>query len=230
MKRLIPHGTFETLFGVAQLVLVVNALVAVTCAPLVVLLVTTDPSLAWPLYAIAAALTGPGVAGAFRAFRAHRDGERGVVRPFLLGVREAGGRALVVSALVAAVAVVAAVDVFVLVPTGYGAVLAPALVVVALLAVATGMNALAALVEVPSARLVDVLRAGAVMSVRRWPFTLASLVVAGVQVGAFVLAPALAIGLTASACLYVIWAGSRYSLQPVLRPADRAPRAAAMAE
>ncbi|WP_221583910.1 ferredoxin-NADPH reductase [Microbacterium sp. G2-8] len=230
MKRLFPHAMYETLFGVAQLVLVVNALVAVMCAPLVVLLVTTDPSLAWPLYALAAALTGPSIAGAFCAFRAHRDGERGVVRPFLRGVRETWRRALAVSALVAAIVSVALVDVFVLVPTGYGAVAAPVLVVIAVLAVATGMNAIAALSEVPSARLVEVLRAAVIMSVRRWPFALGSLAAAGVQVGIFVLAPALAVGLTAAACLYVVWAGSRYSLQPVLRPAPTAPRAAAMAE
>lgn len=217
--RRIPHSVYDSLFGVAQLVLVTNALLAVMCAPLVVLLVTTDPSLSWPLLAAAAALTGPGVAGSFSAFRAHRDGERGVVRPFLRGVARTWARALAVSAIVSAIVVVAVVDLFVLVPTGPGAVAAPVLVVIAVLAVATGTTALAALVEAPTARLLDVLRASAATAVRRWPFTIAALVVCAAQIGVFVMAPALAIGITAAACLYVVWAGARYSLQPVLRPA-----------
>ncbi|WP_156761098.1 ferredoxin-NADPH reductase [Microbacterium karelineae] len=217
--RRIPHSMYDSLFSVAQLVLVTNALLAVTCAPLVLLLVTTDPSLSWPLLAVAAAATGPGVAGSFAAFRAHREGERGVVRPFFRGLARVWGRALGVSALVTAVVVVAIVDLFVLVPTGPGAVAGPVLVVLVVIAIGTGMVQLAALVEAPTARFTDLLRASAATAVRRWPFTLVSLAAAGAQAGVFVMAPALAIGLTASACLYVVWAGARHSLQPVLRPA-----------
>ncbi|WP_110589372.1 ferredoxin-NADPH reductase [Microbacterium suaedae] len=217
--RRISHSMYESLFSVAQLVLVTNALLLVMCAPLIVLLATTDPSLSWPLLAAAAALTGPGIAGAFAAFRAHREGERGVIRPFFRGVARSWARALAVSAIVSAIVVVAVVDLFVLVPTGPGALAGPVLVVIAVIALATGMVAIAALVEAPSARLLDVLRASAATAVRRWPFSLASLAVAAAQIGVFVMAPALAVGITAAACLYVVWAGARYSLQPVLRPA-----------
>ncbi|WP_324013782.1 ferredoxin-NADPH reductase [Microbacterium sp. JZ37] len=219
MKR-IPHSVYATLFGVVHLALGVNLALAAVALPLIALLLTTDPSLSWPALALAAVLAGPGVAAAFGTFRAHADGETGVLRAFARSLRATWRRALALSALVGAVVTVALVDVFVLVPTGAGAVVAPLLIVVALLAIAMGMVGMVAVAEDPDARLRDVLRAGLVLAVRRWPLTVASFAVVAVQAAVVVAAPALGIGLTAAACLYVVWAGGRYTLQPVLAPAE----------
>ncbi|GAA4783568.1 ferredoxin-NADPH reductase [Microbacterium gilvum] len=217
MKR-IPHSVYSTLFGVVHLALGVNASLALVCLPLLVLLVTTDPSLSWPLLAVAAVPCGMGAAAAFATFRAHASGETAVLRTFFRELGATWRRALALSALVVGVGVVALVDVVVLVPTGAGAVAAPLLVVVALLALAAGMVGLVALAEAPDARLRDVLRVCVVLAVRRWPLTIASFAVLAVQAAVVVAAPALGIGLTAAACLYVVWAGARYTLQPALRP------------
>jgi uncharacterized membrane protein YesL len=219
MKR-IPHSAYSTLFGVVHLALGVNLALAVVSLPFLVLLMTTDPSLSWPALAVAAIPCGMGIAGAFGAFRAHAAGENGVLRPFLRALRATWRRALGLSAAVVAIVVVAVADVLVLVPTGTGAIAAPLLVVVALLAAASGMVGMVAIVEDPSARLRDVLRASIILSARSWPLTLASFAVIAVQAAVIAAAPALGIGLTSAACLYVVWAGGRHTLQPALRPAE----------
>ncbi|WP_232531703.1 ferredoxin-NADPH reductase [Microbacterium halophytorum] len=219
MKR-ISHGMYATLFGVVHLALGVNLMLAVVASPFIALLVTTDPSLSWPLLALAAIPAGAGIAAAFGTFREHASGERSVFRTFIRQLRATGLKALALSCAVVTAVVVAAVDVFVLVPTGAGAVLAPLLVVIALLAVAVGFVGLTALTEDPSARLRDVIRISLLLAVRRLPFTLASFAVIGVQAAVVVAAPALGIGVTAAACLYVVWAGARHTLQPALKPVE----------
>ncbi|NHI16604.1 ferredoxin-NADPH reductase [Microbacterium excoecariae] len=216
----IGHDAYATAFGAAHLVLVVNALLVVGCAPLVAVLATTDPSLSWPAIACAAALTGPPVTGAFGAFRAHRDGERSVLRPFVRAARAGGWRALAVSAATSATVTVAAADAVLIAGESWAVAVLPALVVVAALALATGAIALAALAEAPRTPLTRLGAVSAAVAVRRWPFSLATLAVAGAQAAVFVAAPALAVGITASACLYVAWAGSRHALTPVLRPEE----------
>ncbi|WP_036320299.1 hypothetical protein [Microbacterium indicum] len=221
MKR-IPHGVYATLFGAAHLVLGTNVALAVWCLPFIALLVTTDPSLSWPLLALAAVPAGCGICAAFGVFRSHSGGDPSVLRAFLRQLRATWRPALALSAIVVAVVTVAAVDVFVLVPTGAGAVVAPLLVVIALLAVATGAVGLVAIAESPASRLRDVVRISLLLAVRRWPLTVLSLVVVGVQAAVVSAAPACGLGLTAAACLYIVWAGGRHTLQPALRPAGEA--------
>jgi uncharacterized membrane protein YesL len=217
MKR-IPHSVYSTLFGVVHLALGINISLALVALPFLVLLVTTDPSLSWPALALAAVPAGMGIAASFGTFRAHAGGEPSVFRTFFRQLGRTWKQSLALSAVVVAIVVVAAVDVFVLVPTGAGAIAAPLLVIIALLAIATGVVGFAAIAEDPRARIRDVLRVSLLIAVRRWPFTIASFAVIGVQAAVVTQAPALGIGLTAAACLYVVWAGSRYSLRPALRP------------
>lgn len=207
------------MFGTVFLAMGVNVLLAVACLPFLVVLMTTDPSLSWPLLAVTGALCAPALSAAFAVFRAHSDGESQVLKPFFRALRSTWRRSLSVGFLVAAVVVVAAVDVFVLVPTSLGAAVAPVLVVVAVLALAAGMISLVAISEVPDARLHEVFRVSMLLGVHRWYLTVASLAVVGVQAAVIVAAPALGIGITAAACLYVVWAGSRHTLQPALVPA-----------
>ncbi|WP_203580714.1 ferredoxin-NADPH reductase [Microbacterium hibisci] len=216
LNSLVPHDRWASLIGMIYLALITNLLLVVACLPVVALLVTTDPAYSWPLLALAAPLAAPGVTAAFRAFREHGAGGLGPVRAFAAGLRDTWRRALVVGAAVAGVVVILLVDVRMLSNTPAAVVTVPLLGVLALLAIAVGLVALVAIAEVPTARLRDVLRAAAYLSLRRWYLTALSLAVLAVQAAVFAAAPALGLGLTASAALYFAWTNSRYTLRPVL--------------
>ncbi|MGU3644526.1 ferredoxin-NADPH reductase [Microbacterium sp. C23T] len=216
LNGLVSHETWASLIGMIYLGLIVNLLLVVSSLPLVVLLVTTDPLYSWPLLAIAAPLAAPGLAAAFRAFREHGEGGRGPIRAFFAGLRATWRRALLIGAAVAAVIVVLLVDVRMLSNTAVAVFTVPLLGVLALLAIAVGLVALVAIAEVPAARLRDVLRASLYLSLRRWYLTAASLAALAAQVAVFATAPALGLGLTASAALFFAWTNSRFTLRPVL--------------
>lgn len=222
MLKRIPNSIYSTLFSTVYLALGVNALLVLTCAPFLIVLITTDPSLSWPLLAVTAALCAPGFAAAFAVFREHKDGEPGVVRPFGRALRATWKKALAVGILTSAVLVVAVADVLVLAPMRFGMVIVPLLAVLGVVALVTGVTVLVAISEAPNARLRDALRASLVLGVRSWPLSVLALVVIGTQAGIAVASPAIGIGVTASACLYVVWAGARRTLQPALVPASEA--------
>lgn len=216
LNGLVPHDTWASLIGMVYLALVVNLLLVISCMPLVALLMTTDPARSWPLLAVAAPLAAPGVAAAFRAFREHAAGGLGPVRAFIAGIRETWWRALVTGAAVTAVVVVLLVDVRMLSATPAAVFTVPLLGVLAVLAVAFGLVALVAIAEVPGARFGDVLRASVHLAVRRWYLTAVSLAALAAQAAVFATAPAIGLGLTASAALYLAWTNSRFTLRPVL--------------
>ncbi|MFB7883079.1 ferredoxin-NADPH reductase [Microbacterium sp. NPDC056057] len=216
LNGLVSHETWASLIGMIYLGLIVNLLLVVSSLPLVVLLVTTDPLYSWPLLAIAAPLAAPGLAAAFRAFREHGEGGLGPIRAFVAGLRATWRRALLIGVAVAAVVVVLLVDVRMLSNTAAAVFTVPLLGVLALLAIAVGLVALVAIAEVPTARLRDVLRASLYLSLRRWYLTAASLAALAAQVAVFATAPALGLGLTASAALFFAWTNSRFTLRPVL--------------
>lgn len=216
MKKLISHDTWASIIGMLYLGLIVNLLLIVACLPLVALLMTTDPARSWPLLALAAPLAAPGLAAAFRAFREHDARGLGPIRAFLTGLRETWRRAIVVGAAVTAVVAVLLVDVRMLSGTPASVFTVPLLAVLVVLAAAVGLLSLVAIAEVPTARLRDVLRASAFLGLRRWYLTAVSLAALGAQAAVFATAPAIGLGLTASAALYLAWTNSRFTLRPVL--------------
>lgn len=216
LNGLVSHESWASLIGMIYLGLIVNLLLVVTSLPLVVLLVTTDPLYSWPALAVAAPLAAPGLAAAFRAFREHGAGGLGPIRAFVAGLRATWLRALLIGVAVTAVVVVLLVDVRMLSTTAVAVFTVPLLGVLALLAIAVGIVGLVAIAEVPIARLRDVLRASLYLSLRRWYLTAASLAALAAQVAVFATAPALGLGLTASAALFFAWTNSRFTLRPVL--------------
>ncbi|MCT9821320.1 DUF624 domain-containing protein [Microbacterium sp. W1N] len=215
MKR-VTHSTWASILGVLYLGLMVNMLVAAASLPLVVLLLTTDPMVSWPLLAVAAPVAGPAFAAAFATFRAHADGEPSVIGTYVAAWKRVFVKALAIAAAATAVLVVLLVDVRMLSDTALSVVIVPVLLVLSVATVATALVALVALSEVPGARLREILRASLYLAVRRWVFTLVSLVVIAMQVALFTQTPAFALGLTAAPALYVAWANARYILRPVL--------------
>jgi len=215
MKR-ISHGFYATIFNVVYLALALNALLAVGCLPLLVVLITTDPAHSWPLIAVTAPLAAPAVAGAFRAYREFGSNGLTPAKAFFTGIRQTWARALAIGGMASAVLTILVVDVSMLANTTVGVLVVPVLAVLVIIAAGTAMVALAAIAEAPTARLRDVLTAALTLSVRRWYVTAVSLAVGGVQAAVFVNAPAIGVGVTAAAVLYLIWANSRFTLRPVL--------------
>jgi uncharacterized membrane protein YesL len=215
MKR-ISHDTWATILGVVYLGLMGNLLVLVAAAPLVVLLITTDPALSWPLLALAAPLAAPALTGAFTAFREFGRGEPQVVRSFLRGWKATWRKGMLIGAAAAASVVVLLVDVRAVSALPASVVVVPVLALLTVIAVATGLVSLVALAEAPQARMRDILKAALYLSVRRWYLTALSFAVLGVQLALFTTMPAIAIGLTCAPALYIAWANSRYTLRPVL--------------
>ncbi|WP_431075613.1 DUF624 domain-containing protein [Microbacterium phyllosphaerae] len=215
MKR-ISHDAWATILGVVYLGLMANFLVLIAASPLVVLLITTDPALSWPLLALAAPLLAPALTGAFTAFREFGRGEPQVVRSFLRGWKATARKGLLIGAAATASVVVLLVDVRAVSASPASVMIVPVLALLSVIAVATALVALVALAEEPGARMRDIVKAALYLCVRRWYLTALSLVVLGVQIGLFTTMPAIAIGLTCAPALYVAWANSRYTLRPVL--------------
>jgi len=215
MKR-ISHDALSTTIGAVYLGLMTNLLLAVACAPALLLLITTDPVHSWPLLAVAAPLCGPAVVAAFAAFADHRAGGVSVVRTFVRAWLQAWRRPFVLGVAATAVVVVALVDVKAASTASFGIVVAPALLVLAVLAVTVALLGLAAYAEAPTAPLMRVAKAALYFGVRRWWLTLVSLAVLGTQFAVFTNVPAIGIGLTAAPALYLAWANCRFSLRTVL--------------
>lgn len=212
----ISHEAWATILGVVYLGLMTNFLVLLTALPLVVLLMTTDPALSWPLLALAAPLAAPALTGAFIAFREFGRGDHQVVRTFLRGWRATWRKGMLVGLFVAVAVVVLLVDVRAVAAMPASVVVVPVLALLTVIAVATALVALVAIAEAPAARMRDILKAALYLSVRRWYLTALSFAVLGVQFALFTTMPAIAIGLTCAPALYVVWANSRYTLRPVL--------------
>lgn len=215
--RRAPADVWETIFGIAYLVVGTNVMGIVACAPLILLLVSTDPQTSWPALALSAVAATPAVTAAFAvfdAFSVHRSTE--VIRTFWRAWWQHLRRSLGLGALLVGAVVVIAVDLVVLVGTRFGAVMLPVLVVAGLLLAATVLLSLVAGVERPEARLRDVLKASLYLGVRRWYLTAVSFAVLGLSGVLFIEYPAIALGLAAAPLLYAVWGNSRYTLRPVL--------------
>lgn len=215
--------TWQLLFGTVYLVMATNIMLAVASLPLLVLLVTTDPSASWPVLAVAAVAAAPGLSAAcavFAGFTTQRSTD--VVRTFARAWLTHLRRSLAIGGLAVAAATVLVVDLVWAAGTRLGAVLTPVLLMLLVLTLATVTLAFVAGVERPDARLRDVLKVSLYLGVRRWYLTLVSFVVLGMLTLIFAEQPGFAVGLLAAPLLYAVWGNSRHSLRPVLHPDDAA--------
>ncbi|WP_425955478.1 ferredoxin-NADPH reductase [Xylanimonas sp. McL0601] len=222
-RRAVSAQVYSTVFGTLLTGLVVDALLLVTCLPLVVMLLTTDPARSWPALALLAPLTAPALVAAFAVF-AHvaDDGAPTPVRTFWWAYRRHARRALVIGAGLTALAVVGVVDLRVVGGHPVGAVATPVIAVVLVLAALTGVVALVAVAELPGTPLRDLLKAALFLAVRGWHLAGAALVVLALLGGVVAVKPALGLGLLPAPLLYVAWGAARFALRtamPDVRPA-----------
>ncbi len=216
-RRLVSQEMYEMVFGTVYTGLVTNLLLVVACLPAVVLLMTTDPVVSWPAYVVVAPLVAPALVAAFAVFsELSAAGPATPVRTFWRAYRTHFRRALAIGALATAVVVVLAVDVAAVWGARIGAAAIPVFVTLVVLALATTVLALAAVPELGTARLRDLLRASVYLAVRRWYLSAASLVVLALLGGVVAARPAVGLGLAAAPLLYVVWGGSRYALRAVV--------------
>ncbi|GAA4698913.1 Protein of unknown function, DUF624 [Promicromonospora umidemergens] len=213
-RPLIAPETYELVFGTVYTGLMTNLLLAVACLPLVVLVAATDPAASWPYLALAAPLLGPAVAAAFAVFGAFgSDGSTAVVRTFAQAWRRHLRRGLAIGALATGAVVVAAVDVAFFWGRTVGAAAIPVLVTLAVVAVLTAVLALAAVPEMPGARLREVLLAALVLGVRRWYLSAGALLVLGLLVSLLAARPVVGLGFAAAPLLYAVWGIFRFVLR-----------------
>jgi len=221
--RLRPE-VFTAVTGMVYAALLSNLLLVIGCAPLVVGVLVTDPARSWPLLALVAPLCGPALVGVFAVMTAFGgSGRGGVLRTFGSAWRASFRRATAVCALATLALVVLGVDIAWAWGRSIGAVAIPVLAVLMVLVVATTILTLVVLAERPTVRLRDALRASLYLGVRRWYLTGVSLVVLVLLVQVVAQKPALGLGLVATPLLYLVWAGSRYSLRPALDPSPSQP-------
>lgn len=212
----IKHETYAAVFHMFYVGLATNALLLIGCAPLIVGLVVTDPARSWPLLALVAPLCAPAVVAAFALLASITRPKAGVVREFGRVWLASWRRAMTLGAMAVAALVVLGVDVRWAWGRQIGAVAIPVLVTLMVLVLATGVVALVALAERPTARLREVLRYSVYLALRRWYLTAVSLLALLLLAMVFASRPAIAVGLAASPLLYVVWANSRFSLRPAL--------------
>lgn len=214
-RPLIGPETYELVFGTVYTGLMTNLLLAVVCLPLVLLVALTDPAETWPYVALLAPLLGPALAAAFAVFGAFSsNGSTEVVRTFARAWRRYVGRGLAIGALATGAVVVAAVDVAFFWGRAAGAVAIPVLVSLALGAVLTAVLALAAVPDLPGARLREVLLAAVVLGARRWYLSAGALLVLGLLVSVVAARPMVGLGFAAAPLLYAIWGICRFTLRP----------------
>lgn len=216
-RRLVSQEMYEMVFGTVYTGLVTNLLLVVACLPAVVLLMTTDPVVSWPAYVVVAPLVAPALVAAFAVFsELSAAGPATPARTFWRAYRTHFRRALAIGAVATAVVVVLAVDVAAVWGARIGAAAIPVFATLVVLALATTVLALAAVPELGTARLRDLLRASVYLAVRRWYLSAASLVVLALLGGVVAARPAVGLGLAAAPLLYVVWGGSRYALRAVV--------------
>jgi uncharacterized membrane protein YesL len=214
-RPLIGPDTYEMVFGTVYTGLMTNVLLAVACLPLVVLVAATDPGVTWPYLALAAPLLGPALAAAFAVFAAFSsEGSTAVVRTFVRAWRRHLRRGLAIGALATGAVVVVAVDVVFFWGRTVGAVVIPVLVTLAVGAVLTAVLALAAVPDLPGARLRDVLLGALVLGARRWYLSAGALLVLVLLVSVVAARPVVGVGFAAAPLLYAVWGICRYTLRP----------------
>jgi uncharacterized membrane protein YesL len=202
------------IFEAVHTALLTNLLLAIACAPLVLVVLTTDPGRTWPLLVLFAPLGGPALVAVFTVLRSYPTP---VFKVFWTAWRGSARRALTAGTLATVALLVLGVDARWAWGRPIGAVVLPMIVVAMTLIVITTLLVLVVLAEHPGTRLRDAARAALYLGVRRWYLSLFSLLALVLFEALLAARPAIAIGVVASPLLYVVWANSRFTLIPIGR-------------
>jgi uncharacterized membrane protein YesL len=214
------HEMYDKVFGAVYLGMMGNLLVSVACAPVLIVLFTTDPVRSWPLLVVLAPVCAPAVVAAFSMF-AHfsEEGPIALARTFARAWLCSFRRAIGLGALGCLASAVLSVDIVWAGRSHRLAILIPLLAVLDVLVVATTLLAWVGLAERPDERVRDIVRPAVYLAVRRWYLTLLSVLVAGLLSSVVAARPIIGLGFAVAPMLYVVWANGRFTLQPILHGA-----------
>jgi uncharacterized membrane protein YesL len=220
----LSHGTLGRIFDTVYLALLTNLLLVACCLPVILVLSATDPARFWAVAAVALPLLAPAFTAASVVFAEYAEHDGGsLLRAFARAWRTHLRRSLLVGGAATASLVVLGVDVRVVSSSRAGWVALPILLVLAALVLLTAVLTLVAVPERPDVPVVKLARAAVFLGLRRWYLSLASLAVLALLAAVAVSRPAIGLGLAAAPLLHVVWANSRFALQPILSPAVTAP-------
>lgn len=135
--------------------------------------------------------------------------------PFARAYRATFWRSLGVGAIFWGAALVLLVDAVWAMREPWGVYVIPALAVLGVLALAAGVVGLVVAVDLPRARWSAIVRTAAWLSLRKWYFSLANLLVGGLLLWGLQRQTILVAALVPSLALYVLWANARWMAKPV---------------
>ncbi|MHA7987500.1 DUF624 domain-containing protein [Rathayibacter sp. CAU 1779] len=215
------NETMETIFGYAYALLLADVLLIVFNLPLAVMLFVTVDSLAsWPFSLLLSLTLAPSLVGAFEVFRAMKT--EGRPRPFAAfwqGYRRRGAAAFLVGLVTAAIVGFVLLDGTITAGTIWAPLLGPLFAVLGIGSVAAALFALAGLVVFEKASLRAIAKAALYLAVRRWYFSVVSLVMVALIGAAVLLQPVLGAALVPGILLYAVFANAQYSFHRVVEDA-----------
>lgn len=213
----VSHEIYDKVFGALYLAMVGNLLVAVGCAPVLVVLFATNPARTWPLLVVMAPACVPALVAAFAMFaQFSEEGPTALARTFVLAWLRSFRRSVVLGAAGCLATAVLSVDVTWAGRSHAFALAIPLLLVLDVLVVATTLLACVGLAERPDARVRDIARPAVYLAVRRWYLTVPSVLVVGLLLSVVAARPIIGLGFAVAPMLYAVWANSRFTLQPIL--------------
>ncbi|MDX3231076.1 YesL family protein [Streptomyces sp. ME19-01-6] len=201
----VGHDSWDVIWSHVHRVLVVNLGVAVTNLPLLLALATEHQPWRYPVFFGLLSLgAGPSLAAVFAYLRRTADDERAPVAALFRGYRRLFTRALLGWTPFVLLIAVAATDLVALWGSALGPALAPLLIVLMLLALSSGVVAMAGLAEDPRLSRRTLLTA-CYASVRRWPLALLNLGLLGVSLALVNQAPLMGLAVVPGCALFVVW-------------------------
>lgn len=229
----VAYGSWELIWSHVHRVLVVNLGVTVTSLPLLTALALCHRPWHYPaFFAVLALGTGPSLAGAFGYLRRADTDDRAPVGAFAHAYRRLLRAALLRWTPCALLALVAVTDAVTLRASAVGPALVPLFLMVAVLAVCTGVVALADLAcgaSGPGRGVGRALLAAGHAVVRRWPLSLLNLVLLAAGLAGVNQAPLLGLAVLPGCVLFVVWRNCRSTLAAApARPSAGAPTGGAL--
>ena len=215
-------GAFLAVSGLLYSMLMTNFLLALTCAPVWVLLLLVDLRTSWLMLAACAILLAPALAGAYAVFRDYSlNGSVTAVRTYFRAWWASWGRVGLPGLFFQVFFFVVGVDLYVMTLWGYGTLALPLTVMLVAVGALTAMVGWVGLAARPDLRRRDVLKASLYLAIRRPGWSLLSLVVLGLLASILWVKPAIGLGLLIGPGLYVVWGNSRRTLISLLPASEQ---------
>jgi len=207
-------GIFLKISGVVYLILMGDVLLAISTAPVWLLLFLTSLRQSWLALAIVAPLLAPAIGAAYVTFDAFvHDGSTAVVRTFVRGWARLARRALPIGVAASALGVVVGVDMYAVAGTSWGVVTVPAFLAAAILGLVAFVTGLAVIARRPDVGRLQALKLGLVFGVRGGLWSLVSLAVIGVFGWMLLQHPALALIAAPAPVLFIVWFNANRALE-----------------